>query len=177
MHGKAVFFLALHRKVISGIALHLHYISVRLDRTGAFTLQSSMHVSLPTGQKKKDFLGDLRLFKLHFLLLCEISFRLAARKQSLTDHRNNLLWDRFPNVCGHVPALMGWEASHSTACLPCIAADPQLALWNSLKVSFTLGFSACILSVWVVIMKISMEILAGVALTTYSPYLFFLGSL
>lgn len=36
---------------------------------------------------KKDFLGEIRLSKLHFLLLLEITSRLAAGKQSLTDHK------------------------------------------------------------------------------------------
>lgn len=40
--------------------------------------------------REKDFLGELSLFEPHFLLLCEITFRLAAREQ--TDRAQ----DRFP---------------------------------------------------------------------------------
>lgn len=51
-------------------------------------LTAAIYVHFLTNEEK-DFLGQLRLFKLHFLLLCEITFRLAARKQNLTDHGKN----------------------------------------------------------------------------------------
>lgn len=86
--GKLLSSYALHGRVISGIILQLHFDETRQNRLSYCSYLCVF--SYPW--EKNDFLGDLRLFKLHFLLLCEISFRLAARKQSLTDHRNNFLW-------------------------------------------------------------------------------------
>lgn len=87
MHGSVAFFLCMAWE--GGVrSLHLNILA-GLNKTGRCIAASYVYFLT---HEKKDFLGDLKLFKLNFLLLCEIPFRLAARKQNMTDHRNNFPW-------------------------------------------------------------------------------------